>query len=310
MDLNKIISNSFNITFKHRYLWLLSFLAIIGGVASENQVNFNFNFPSELLSNSSAIQSIESTITDSLNKIELYLPIILIALGIIFIIFIILFFTGLVAKAGMINSIMQVNQNQTSSFSQSLSFGQNFIWRLFLLRLLFGLIYIGLSIVSVIIVIFTFLLFFITIPLVWLIFTILGIIYKNAEIIMIRENLGVIASIQNSWQLFLKEWKNIGILWLIKLLFDIVLGIFGFVLSIIVFVFSIFIVVLGVFFVISLQNQIITIVGISFGSLLIVLLICLGIFIGSIVNTFFTSYWTLGINDLYPSYLSSITPTE
>jgi hypothetical protein len=299
MDLNKIISQSFAITGKYRHLWLLSFLTIIGGVAYEQKFSLNLNIPTDILSEVST-DSIETSLKSIYSNVEAYIPIILIIIISLFVIWIILFIIGLNSKAGMIDSIIKIDQNRPTNFSDSFSSGQNFVWRFILLRLLYNLAIIALAIISFFVFILTIFLFFITIPVIWMAFVALNVLYKNAEILIVKQNLGVIESIKKTWQLLVDEWKNIGILWLINLAFGIALGVAQFLFVFITIFFTVFIGILAALFIISLENYTAIIVGVIIASIIVLLMIGISLFISSIIYTFFTTYWTLGISSITP----------
>lgn len=299
MKLGKILSKAFDTTFKHKYLWLLSFLAIIGGVASETQFNFNFQFPSELFSNTppDTIQDIFDTIK---NNIHSYIPIIIIVLLILLLISIALLIIGLIAKAGQIDSFLQIDQNKSSGFYPAMSSGKHYAWRIFLLRLIYGISCFVSILILIPLIIITFLFFFITIPLTIIYFGILSILLKNTEILIIKNNLGIIEAIKQSWHLTCQNWKDILFLWLVNFGIQIGISIVLFFFGIIVFIFSVFLAIISGVLVMSTELSFVIPILIFLAIFIILIAIAISLIMGSILHTFFTGYWTFGINSLLP----------
>lgn len=293
MNYSKIINQALEITKKHRHLWWLSLLAMIGGVAHESggeSANFNINTSgADFNQLSPQIKEIAENFFD---KIHLYLPIIIIVVLVIILINITLFIIGLMAKSGLIASIDQIDQNKKSSFSQGMSLGKKFAWKLFLIRLLGGITQIAITIVAIPLMLILFFLFFLTIPALIVVFIIAGLIFQIAQIIMIINQTGVLEAIKISWKLFINKWKEIALLWLINLGFGIAIGI---VILTIMFLLGTIGGILG-YTLYLLKIHIAMIILIT--SPIILIMFIVTILFGSISTTFFTSFWTLGIKNL------------
>jgi hypothetical protein len=289
MDYSKLISRSFELTKKYKFLWLLSFLTILGGVASEENLNFgyNFNFPQNYSSAPNLHWEQWST------KLLSALPIIIVIVTALILLGVLLFIVGLIAKGGLINSIIRLDKKLKVDFGSAMSTGKQFAWRLFLLRLLFGLVMVVFIIAAIPIVIILFFLFFLTIPALWLVATVLAILVQMSHIVLVNENLGVFASIAKAWKLLRQNWSKVGLMWLINL--GLGLGI-----AIVFFLFALFcgaiiaiIVVLVLHFSAALAPAvIICLIPIILLLLVVMMIVC------SIITTFLTSFWTLGVTKL------------
>jgi hypothetical protein len=299
MKITQILQKAFNMTFRYRYLWWLSLLAIIGGVATESQRQFSFQFPTEIFSDTPTT-SFEDIAKEAFNNIQNYLPIILIVLVILFVISIAFYIIGLIAKSGQIDTILKIDQKKTSDFWQSMSEGKQYAWRIFLIRLIWSIVTLASIIIAIPLLIITLLIFFITIPLLMVYFGILNIIFKNAEIIAIKQNISPIAAIEKSWQLTTSCWKDFLLLWAVNFGISISVGALIFIVSLIVFVSSILLIIAGGSLIYLTNVTVLIPIGILLLLIIILAISILFLFIGSVTHTFYTSYWTLGTSSLLP----------
>lgn len=291
MDYGKIISQAINITLKNRYLWWLSLLTIIGGVASDSQgmpsANFSSSSADSFLSNIDTSNNLDNIYDQAL----LYIPLIIIIVLIFIIIAIVLFIIGLIAKGGLIEGINQADNNQKNSFFSLLNLGKKFAWKIFLSRLLFGLASIAIGIISIPIILVLFLFFWITIPLLFIVYAALGVISNNTQTLLVLENQGVINSIKRSWEVTKKNWDSFLILALIQFGLGISVVIIFLLLGFFVILFFIAIIfllgVIGSKFIIFAIS-----ISISIFAITVFLIIC------SILNTFFVSFWTIGLKNI------------
>lgn len=298
MDFGKLLNKSWEFTSKYRHLWWLSLLAVLGGVASEGQgiPSFNFNFGSP---DDKIIRSLEKGSDEAIQFFLLYLPIIITIAVIVLLIGIALFILGLIAKGGLIQEIINIEHKKTSSFLSAFNQGKKYALNIFLTRLLFALIIIAFTIVSIPVMLILFLFFFITIPLFFVCMSALGLLSQNAQTLLVMKNIGPIDALKASWQLLLKEWKNMLFMWLINLGFSVVLGI----VLLIIFIFIIGVLSAIVIFLAILKNTLLIILIVAPVS---IILFAVMVFIGSLINTFFTSFWTLGINQLISPKIKAV----
>ncbi|MBU0647937.1 hypothetical protein KJ855_02045 [Patescibacteria group bacterium] len=301
MNYGQIVDKAIIITKKYKYLWWLSLLTIIGGVAQEGGgSSFNFNFSqinnnfsnhdfNQLLNQFPAGKFVQQVFHD----FWLYFPVILGIILILLIIRIIFYIIGLIAKGGLIAGIDLADQNKKSSLSKDFGNGKKLAWNLFLTRLIGGLVTLGIVIIGAIVMIVLFFLFFLTIPAFIVILIIIPTIFHIAQILVVIKKLSPTQAIGKSWEIFKKHWTKVALLWLINLGISLL----------IIFAIGILILVLGIIFGIILA--IISIFTKFSWIILAVLLIPLTIIIiiiifaiGMITNTFFTSFWTLGTKEL------------
>lgn len=292
MDFGKLIKRSWEITTKYRYLWWLSLLTVLGGVANEGGSGGSFN-----LSSSSGqidpdiINSVERGYDKAVDYFFIYLPIIITVGIIVLVIGIALFIIGLIAKGGFIQEIVNIESKKPTSFFAAFNQGKKYALNIFLTRLLFAIISIALFIVAIPLLLILFLFFIITIPIFIVAIIALGVLAKNAQTLVVLKNLGPIEAIKASWQLLIAEWSNLLLMSLIN--WAISIG-----LAVVVLILLLFILAIAAAIMIPLiilkNTLIIIIVAIPLG----LIIYAVFLFIGSLINTFFTSYWTLGVHDL------------
>lgn len=149
MDYGQLFKRGWNILWNHKFLWLLGFLAALGGNSISGQASFNFsgggggggsttgpmdpeieqffeglaqgNFPPL----PAAFQAIFTAI------------IVFICCATLF--FIIMYFVRLVAEGGMIHAVVDIEAGRTSSFGQAMAGGRPHLLPFWGTRLLLGL---------------------------------------------------------------------------------------------------------------------------------------------------------------------------
>lgn len=292
MNYSQLLSKALEITKKHRYLWWLTLITLLGGVAIEENTSYNFNFsipdfPTDTLQTS----DLKEMFTDIFREMSDYLPIILGIIIFLLLLRIFFYIAGLIAKGGLTDSILKIDSKKHSSFSDAISNGTQYAFRIFLVRLIFGIISVIIFIVSIPILIALFFLFFITIPLLWLVYLAISILLKNSQILIVSKNMSTIQSIKTSWQLLIKEWKSILILWLIRFAIETGLGI---IFLLIILLILIPIIILGILLVVAKQFILLTIII----AIILLVFFVITLFISSIINTYFNTYWTLGIHSI------------
>ena len=306
MNYQKIISQAYEISRKNIYLWWLSLLAVIGGASffsqgSSSSFNFDFSLPQEFPTDK--LETIEkmpffNSIEKFFDNIIMFIPIIIIIALIILVLKIILYIIGLIAQSGLVKSIDLLYHKKKSSFKEGFSQGQKYALKLFLTRLFGWLLRLAFGIVSIITVLILFLFFFITIPVLIIAGIILELVIQNAQILVITKNMGIIESYKKSWQLIIKNFKEIAILALVQFLIGI-----GVLLAVIIV--TLIIAAIGVILGLLLNSLnlgwlMITILVSPF----VLLLVLIFIAIAALTNTYFTSFWTLAVNNLTPKSTS------
>jgi len=307
MIFSKIIKDSYRITIKHRFLWLLGILAGGTGVGS-NAMNYNsnsgdfdidkakemFNLPVASESASNFLSSHAHAASDKISND--YFVCGLIVLGIIvLLIFLALIYISITAKGAIVLSVSDLAEGKESNLKSAWGKGHKYFWR----RLSFGLLLCLFVFLAVFVLALPAIIFGIaglTIPaiifgiLAFLIF-IVGMIYLSliipvAERALFLNQHRPTEAIKAGYKIFNTNWANFLILFLI---------IFGFGLA---FAFAIMIalVVPGlVIFLIGYLLYLITpAIGYIIGGVLALALIIALIIITGAFEAFTSSILTLG----------------
>ncbi len=134
MDHGKIVTNAWNITWNHKWLWGLGFLAALaggGGGGGGNVNSNNFNFDPETGELPPFMQDI-FTDPAALTRIA---GVALVVICLLMIIGLVLWFVGNAARAGLITSVNGLDEGYKSNFSEAFRTGWQYIWRILGLKL-------------------------------------------------------------------------------------------------------------------------------------------------------------------------------
>jgi len=214
MDYIGIIKKAWQITLKHRYLWILGIL--VGGTFSQA----NVRLPSTAYQFSSAdIQKIWPGLS---NAISANLPIILVIVGLIGFLALIFMVVSIVSQAGIIEAVNRINSNQPNSFGPVFWKGFSYFWRFLALSVLLAL---AMSLVMVILI--TPIVIIISTKIYWLalllgilfalvfiaVIIFIGLIIPYIGRIIVIENYRTFQAIRAGLQFFQIHWKQmLGIL--------------------------------------------------------------------------------------------------
>jgi len=128
MNYGKLISRAFQITLRHRFLWLLGILA--GGAGGSFQYSYGGHE-----NQSGRVDSFDHVAAWALAHLPLVILLGL-ALFLIVIFFVVL---SIIAKAGLIASVADIEKQQTVSFVSGMDAGYHAFWRVLGVDLLVGL---------------------------------------------------------------------------------------------------------------------------------------------------------------------------
>ena len=145
MDYGDLLKRGWNITWNHKYLWWLGFLAALGGSGgSGGGGGSNFNIPSGGGSGSGSSGSgdlpfseaeLERFFTDSSMWAGIGTAVfVLLACLILF--FIVMWFIRLAAEAGLIHAAFEINAGNKMSFGEAFSHGRSHIGSFFVVNLI------------------------------------------------------------------------------------------------------------------------------------------------------------------------------
>lgn len=210
MDYIGLVKRAWDITVKHRYLWILGIL--VSGTFSQA----NFRLPYTFYSFRSA--DIEKAWPGLNNVISGNLSLVLSMLGLIGIFGLIFMIVSIISQAGIIEAVRRINQNETNSFGQVFWKGFSYFWRLLAITILLILamcLVIGVFTTPVIILIYyqiywLAILLGILFALVFIAFIFLiGLIVPYISRIIVLENQRAIPAICQGINFFKKHWLEI-----------------------------------------------------------------------------------------------------
>ena len=224
MDYIAILKRAYEITInsRNRYLWIWGIL-VGGSVASGFR---GFTFPSSSV-DSSVINSFGTGNNFNWENFLVQYGAILIALAVfVSIVAFILAIVSIVANGAILDSVRSISQGKKSGLKEGFGFGLSKFWRIFAIGLLLGLlVVISIIVLALPIVLLSIvkmyvlaIIYGILIFMVCLVFWVyLGLV---SPYILRRAVLGDIGSwkaITSSWQFFIKNWKDILLIYLIMI---------------------------------------------------------------------------------------------
>ncbi|MEK7142866.1 MAG: hypothetical protein AAB785_01520 [Patescibacteria group bacterium] len=298
MDYLGIVKKAFQITIKHRYLWIFGILAggISGGIRG-----LNISLPNNSTLNGDKFdQTLMNKFPDFSNFWTNYWGIILGIIVVLIFLGLIMVIISIVAQGALLGSIEAIEKKQTNNFWNGVGFGFRKFWSVLGVGLIFSLIVI-LSLAMLIVPIILFVM-----AKIWVLAIIYGLLICLVDLVLwifmgiispftlrlaVLGNLGVWGAIRNSWPFFIKNWKEIVVILLITWAIGLAIGI-GFIM--------IFLLVGGLLFGIGFAIYLVSMTALYFYAGIFGLAFLVFILIlGGIVNTFISSIYTLVYLELY-----------
>lgn len=288
MDYFKILKDSYEITLKHKYLWIFGIFA--GGAAMSFGWNTNFYGTNSLSNdwpNNANSFNFEQFWTN-------YWSVIVAILGLLFLLGLLWMIFSVISQGALLGSIRHIKENKENNFHLGFAFGWHKFWRVFAVGLIIGLLFFfsaALFVVPIILfvlikayvlaVIYGLLTFFLALVF-WLY---LGLLAPYILRIAILGDKGSWEAVNLAWPFFQKHWKDILIIYLLMMAVGIVIGI-GIILTLLL--------VGGLFFLIGLAIYLASSIAawIFAGFAILVLLVLFAVLAGAI-NTFNYSVFTL-----------------
>jgi len=324
MDYLGIIKRAFQITIKHKFLWILGFLAAFteGGMVNINLGNFNStdinnfkNFwqnngssPSNQIPASSIVK--QKILGNSTNSADIFSNLtnwfsnnltLIIIIGIIIIILMILVLVvSEMAKGGLVWSVAEINKGEKVGLRQSFKKGFAIFWRILGMEIILGLVSLAALMIFAVPIIYLAvfkvylgaiiwgILFFIPM-LVFMIFLTILKQYALRNIAIKSE--GAYDSLKNAYDLFKNKLKSVLAIWLLAVGLGIGIGIItGIILLFVVFILGA--IGFGIYFLAGALGAAIAAV------FLFLVLLAIGFLVSGIIQAFISSYWTLAYIEL------------
>jgi len=141
VDYFEIIKRAAEITWKHKYLWVLGFIAALAGSGGNTGNSLNYSSGSNDYSNvGSSFSNFAST----------YLVFIIFIAIVVFLLGMIIWVLSIFAQAGLVDAVGKIDKGEKTSLAESFRAGASKFWRVLGLNILLGLI---VAVVTMVIVI-------------------------------------------------------------------------------------------------------------------------------------------------------------
>jgi hypothetical protein len=332
MDFGATISRAFNITLKHRALWILGFLASLVGSAGSS--TNSLNVPGGSFTPSGPTEGIPPEMQNFLNQLASNPGLILAGLAgfacVLLLIGVALWVISIIAHGGLVGGVQQIEEVGSASFGQAWSVGVRKFWPLFALSLLLALP--GLALLVLFLLLFggsllpiiaastsgdesalagltggVLLLlcgggFLVCIGLIYAVLA--AALQTFGERAIVLENLGALDALRRGWEVIRSNLGNIILLALLMLVISLVIG----------FVVGI---VASLLFAPTLAAVLINLGsegGIATGTIILaVLTFLVVVVVSAIINAFFTAFasavWTLAYRQFTSAGGTVVEPT-
>jgi hypothetical protein len=305
LDYGNILRRAWNITWKHKILWLFGILAGLVGAGAGNpggrgpDINYQFNYQDpdlppgirRLFGNVDLDQNVILAIIAGLACVAL----------IVFVVFVVL---AVIGRGGLIGGIRLADQQGRVSFGEAWGIGLSKFLPVFLIGLVVWVVGLLITGASTLLAATICLL-----PLAcvgFLLVAVLGVWTQLAQIAAVKEGLDVFGALGRAWQVIRDNLASIIILGLILVVINVVVG-FLLAAPIVAIVFP---AVVGLIF-LSNQAAIAGNLGLIVAGLCFVIYVPIAIIIGGILQTWVTAAWTLAFEQLSaprPAVGPAVTP--
>jgi hypothetical protein len=243
MDFGEVLSKAWQITWKHKILWIFGILAGCGSQVGNNSFNYSLNDggggpgpgPSDIPGLPPGLRQFFFSVDQWFNQLSPIEIALIIAGALIISLLMFAFFIvlGTIGRIGLVKGALEGDRGAISlSFGELFQQVQPFFWRVIGLGLLLGLVFlvVGGAIGTVVVLFTIFTLGFgliclipllcLTVPLGWFV----GIIVQQAYVALIVENLSITEALQRGWEV---TQKNLGPVILMGLILNIGVIIIG-----------------------------------------------------------------------------------
>jgi hypothetical protein len=285
MDYGNLLSRAWQLTWKHKVLWIFGILAGIGGGGA----NFNFGFGGPSGRTPAGTGSpLPPDIQNQLSRPET-LAIILAAGCVIFVIGIVLLILGIIGRGGLIGGIKLAADNNSVTFREAWSVGTHYFWRMLGISLVLvvpaiviAVVFGGVAILTLGIALICLL------PLLCLIIPaliLLGIIAHFAQFAVVLEDLGVLDSYRRGWAILKSNLGNIIVVGIIVIIIEVIVSL--------VLVLPMLVIVVPTAIAFLLGGNQPNFAALAVGGVALVCYLPIAIVLGGILHTWSTAVWTL-----------------
>ncbi|MFA5867439.1 MAG: hypothetical protein WC891_05695 [Actinomycetota bacterium] len=298
LDFFDVIKRAWQITWKHKFLWVFGFLIALGAGGSNfsNSTNYSFN------GNEGS-----SVSTGAAGFAEAYLVVILIIAAVLMLIGLVIWILSIIATGGLVGAAAKIERGETTSLKDGFKIGAKNFWRVFGLNIIVGLIIFCLVIVVIVPLIIIIVVmassgnngsgavagliclipvFILAIFLIALVAAVLSLIAIYATRYIVLEKGRVFASLSNGWHLMRRRFAATFLMFLLVLLISALAGL----------AFAVPGLLIGIPVIVTLLS------GIAAKNFIVVFLAFIGIIFLVIVMSFFN-----GVLETYRSVVWTLT---
>lgn len=200
IELGQILSRAWNITWKHKILWVFGFFSILAGegggggnfgggsgfrVSNNDVSRYTGELPPEI-----------QNIVNWFNQLD-WATIVLyfcILIGVILLLWIICFVLGIIGRGGLIGGILKADADNTVSFREAWTLGRRYFWRILVIKIIAFLTLLAASIVTGLSIIMAFIPFVCCLGIPLCILAIAGLLFLSlyfyfVQLAVVAENL-------------------------------------------------------------------------------------------------------------------------
>jgi hypothetical protein len=310
MPYGEVISRSFTIWWRHKYLWLLGALAGGGGAAGPNFNFFNiptgFNTGANNTAPSGATSPGSQSGVEFANWFAAHIGLLLAIAGVIVLVFLVLFVISCIAAPALIEAAAWHDGEERFTFGRAWNAGRTFFWRFLGFRLLFLLLTLVVFAVYGTLILLTIVAFSnhatavaVILVLLDVLLAIVGffgllaaaLVGQLAMIALVLERLGVIAAIHRGIERFRQRIWRVLLVWLIQIGVSLAVG------FVVVFAY----IPLGLvgFGVGVAAYNLGGVPGlVAFGVVAAIVFVAVTWLLGGLISSYFSIYWTLAYRRL------------
>jgi hypothetical protein len=232
MNYSEILKRAWKIIWKFKILWIFGILASCtvnhgggggsGGGSSRGGNNFNFGnnsfnnlnqLPAPLRQWGMQLQHLANT-----GELWTYLVIFFIVLVLLVIVLNLIFLAvGTIGEIGLINGVWDVEEGAGKlSFGALFKKGGKFFWKVILFKILLGVAWFLVAIVTIILAVVTLGCgLILLLPLMLVLSFVVWIVVEMAMVALVAEEMAVFEALEKTWALFKKNWTSSSIMGLI-----------------------------------------------------------------------------------------------
>lgn len=309
IDFGGILTRAWQITWKHKVLWIFGILAGLANGASSSGSNSGYQFDYNDFQGAGGQPQLPLELQRFADQFDPN-TFVAIAIGltcVALLIGLVLFVLSVIGRGGLIGGVQLAEANGAVTFGEAWGVGTSKFVTLFLIGLLVGVVIFLLALLIIVpgtilsavtfgiglLCFFPFLCVFIIVAI------LLGILTYFAQIAAVVENLGVMDALRRGWEIIR---ANVGSIIILGLILIVISAVLNFVIALPFFI-AVAPALIGVIGFAN-ENQVAGMGGIAFALICCALYLPVALVLGGILETWVTASWTLA----YQRFIRPTTP--